>query len=75
MGRPVHESLFVFLSSLDEGPEDGLLVVEVVVDDVDEEAGVHEVVDNLGRGRFGVVYFGPLLPKFVCFILKGIMNI
>lgn len=42
-------------SGFEEGLEDGLWVVEVVVHDVDEERCFHELTDELARGCLRIV--------------------
>lgn len=59
----------VFGAGLEEGFEDGLGVVEVVVHDVDEEASVHQLRDHLAGGRVVIVELGPLLPELERLIL------
>ncbi len=68
--RTVDERGFVFLPSLEEGAEDRVRVVEIVMDDVDEEAGIHKIGDYFPRSGVGVVDLGPLRPKFKSLVLK-----
>jgi hypothetical protein len=50
----------VFGASLEERTENGIRVMEIIVHDVNEERGLHELVDEFLGGRTGLVELGPL---------------
>jgi hypothetical protein len=56
-------------TSLEERPEYRLTIVEVVMDDIHEIAGVHELGYELPRRGVRIVEFCPLEAKFVRLVL------
>lgn len=58
-----------FSACLEEGSEDSIRVVEVVMYDIDEERSFHKLRNELLRGRVMFIEFGPLRSKFKGLIL------
>ena len=56
-------------AGLEERLKNGVRLFEVVVDDIDEEVGVHDVRDQLARRRVWFVVLRPLPTKLIGFIL------
>lgn len=50
------------------------MVMEVIVDNVDQEASFHELLDQLPRSGIVFVKLGPLCPKFICLVLIGMLE-
>ena len=58
------------LSGKEERLEDRLRVLEVIVDDINQERGVHEFLDQCPRRRVRFVEASPLTAEFEGFILQ-----
>ena len=56
---------------LEEGLEDGIRAFVVVVNNVHEKGGVHEVRDEVACRRFGLVVLSPLVPELISFVFPG----
>lgn len=59
----------VVFAGFEEGREDRLRVLEVVVDHVDEEGLVHQLLNDLARGRGRLVEVAPLSAELVRLVL------
>lgn len=77
VGNSVHGSFglrgHVLLSCLDERLENGIRIVEVIVHDVDEERGIHEVGYQLSGRCVRIVHLRPLLPEFESLVLISML--
>jgi hypothetical protein len=51
--------LVIFCCS-EEGSEDSVPILEIIVDYIDEEGCLHELLNNLARGCIGLVEVSPL---------------
>lgn len=61
----------ILCTSLKEGFENGIWLVEIVVDHVDEEASIHEFSDQIVGGGVRLIKLGPLLAEFEGLVLEA----
>lgn len=70
-GRGFRFRCDILCTSLEERFENGVWLVEIVVDHVDEEASIHEFSDHILGGGVSLVKLRPLLAEFEGLVLEA----
>jgi len=70
-GRGFRFRCDILCTSLEEGFENGIWLMEIVVDHIDEEASIHEFSDQVLGGGVSLIKLGPLLTEFEGLVLEA----